>query len=93
MAEYIKREDAINVINQRIKNDLITGWLNRIIYTVPDADVVEVRHGQWIKCDMDIAPHSLHCTKCWWSNHHIQNRQISIMNFCPNCGARMDKEE
>ena len=67
------------------------GLIKQEIQKLPAADVAEVKHGKWIKCDMDIAPHSLHCTKCWWSNHHIQNRQISIMNFCPNCGARMDK--
>lgn len=96
--EYINAEGYKNYVG---KNKNVTEIFNtymtahrldiELIEKLPAADVAEVRHGQWIKCDMDIAPHSLHCTKCWWSNHHIQNRQISIMNFCPNCGARMDK--
>ena len=87
MDEYIKREDTINVINQRIKNDLITGWLNRIIYTVPDADVVEVRHGQW---ELDDGRSHCHCTNCLFG----RNIETQIgWHYCPNCGARMDKGE
>lgn len=64
-----------------------------VLDTVPAADVVEVKHGQW---------HD----KTWtteddWScyNHHVVicsvcNKQFDYIineksNYCPNCGAKM----
>ena len=52
---------------------------------IPAADVVEVRHGRW-----ENGGNGLYdtCTACG------EEIYLAIpMNYCPLCGARMDKEE
>lgn len=51
------------------------------------------KKGKWIRYDVDIAFHPLHCSICGWSNHHIINKCIEEFQFCPNCGADMRESE
>ena len=48
--------------------------------------------GKWIKYDVDITFHPLHCSICGWSNHHIRDSIVADFDFCPNCGSKMEKE-
>ncbi|MDV3427396.1 MAG: hypothetical protein LIR50_10070 [Bacillota bacterium] len=48
------------------------------------ADVVPVVHGEWIS---ECEPH-YECSECHHWFHLYQ-----YMNYCPNCGAKMDGEE
>jgi len=65
------------------------------IKTIPAADVVEVRHGRWIKDDYTGEPicsvcHSGKPTKCVLSSevqHTLGNHEI---RYCYYCGAKMD---
>ena len=60
----------------------------------PAADVVEVRHGRWLTTDA--YPHHLYCSVCYKTyakNAKWVNELDLPTNYCPNCGARMDKEE
>ena len=53
--------------------------------SIPTADVVEVRHGRW-----ENGGNGLYdtCTACG------EEIYLAIpMNYCPLCGARMDKED
>ena len=52
----------------------------------PAADVVEVRHGKWQNGDMPTYG-GYKCSLCGENTTHYK------ANFCPNCGARMDKED
>lgn len=53
---------------------------------LPAADVVEVRHGRWIPThDAD----KLRCSRCDVI-HLIAQYPHGDINFCPNCGAKMD---
>lgn len=74
MKEFIEREATRQA---HIKASLTT----RLIDAQPTADVVEVKHGRWIK-------HELYdeCELC-----HVKT--IYGGNYCPNCGARMDGKE
>lgn len=44
-------------------------------------DVVEVKHGKWLWVD------GVRCSNC---NHKLQT--TGLPSYCPNCGAKMDKE-
>ena len=54
----------------------------------PAADVVEVRHGRW-----EMAPYNgvcdIRCSSCGY----CPGIGFYSPNYCPNCGARMDKED
>jgi Zn finger protein HypA/HybF involved in hydrogenase expression len=83
MSEYIHIEDAINVVEQA--NGNVT-WVERDdckkrLKELLPADVVEVKHGEWIS---ECEPH-YECSECHHWFHLYQ-----YMNYCPNCGARMD---
>jgi ribosomal protein L37AE/L43A len=99
MNDCIKREDAI----EKIKMDCdrfdhvpkrVVEFFVKGMESVPPADVVEVRHGHWILCQ----PKSLHLDRrdslfeCSVCRMNRIRRTGEILNYCPNCGARMDGE-
>ena len=55
--------------------------LTEIHYT-PAADVAEVWHGKWVD--------GIYCSVC--SELYDSGEYSNPRNFCPNCGAKMDKE-
>jgi hypothetical protein len=56
------------------------------INSLPAADVAEVRHGRWIE--------NTFCSCCGGFDEDDKGNIIqSFYNYCPNCGARMDKED
>ena len=61
----------------------------------PTADVVEVKHGKWIKTE---GRFSWHCSLCKVDDQfaYCWNREKGDYdfqdNYCPSCGARMDGE-
>ena len=82
MVEYIEREAARQA---HIKASLTT----RLIDAIPAADVAEVRHGRWFFK----YPNGWACSRCGEWGLMIDNRGICKSSYCPNCGARMDKED
>lgn len=97
MNEYIKKEDAItaleewavNLINPKfiVKEDAICE-----LKCIPSADVVEVKHGKWVKATDDgvwsYADAYAECDQC----HKVTFNGWG-MSFCPNCGAKMNGKE
>lgn len=93
MAEYIEREALYKEVTEKY-HDILLGMypfnyiaydMARLIKTAPTADVVEVKHGEWIK-DNNFSQivNKYKCSLCGVEDivlHH---------NFCPNCGAKMD---
>lgn len=77
MKEYIERAAALDVV-KRTSGDYVAAWSE--IAHIPAADVAEVRHGRWIKYK-----YFDECSECY-------TMVILRYNYCPNCGARMDKE-
>ena len=68
---------------------------------IPAADVAEVRHGRWEVGDYAEPDHhgvcvdhypggGLYCTECL---HGWKRERVEGFEYCPNCGAKMDKEE
>lgn len=86
MAEYIERQAAIETFEQAFDNNWeVSGTLDRI-RAIPAANVVEVRHGQWLPThDAD----KLRCSRCDVI-HLIAQYPHGEINYCPNFGAKMD---
>lgn len=95
MDEYIRKEDALNAISCDIT---ITGRENaetvcKAIASFTDgikalepADVAPVVHSRWeYKCG------EIQCPECGNRIHRID--LSGCLNFCPNCGAKMDGEK
>ena len=67
-------------------------FLSVILDAIPAADVVEVKHGEWIVDDAG----SEHCSCC---GHKFYISALFAVggnnepNCCPNCGAKMDGGE
>jgi rubrerythrin len=80
--EYIERSEAKRIIlENEWKNPVVPNVVNMILGRVPAADVVEVRHGHWIK-----RGNEKKCSVCgfiYYSNN-------DDWNGCPNCLAKMD---
>ena len=86
--EYISREAALTALQD---SDLFntTERQLRAIRELPAADVAEVRHGRWIDAYPDIEPNPMFmygiCSECGF-----EQGISKYLNYCPNCGARMD---
>lgn len=95
--DYIRRQDMLNAVE---KLDIIpsvdgmgipTGaedfrvqFLGTVLKVEP-ADVAPVRHGKWThKPDVYGV---VYCSECNYELH------ANSTSFCPNCGAKMDREE
>ena len=70
----------------RGNNSQRTMWLQIkwLIDGAPTADVMEVRHGEWIKAPCSEKDGDAHCSEC---NHW----DWSDCKYCSRCGAKMDK--
>ena len=90
MKEYIERAEAINAIRQY----QYPYGVEFLLANIPAADVALVRHGRWLTTDA--YPHHLYCSVCYKTyakNAKWVNELDLPTNYCPNCGARMDKED
>ena len=97
MSEYIEREKAIDYLMEIIDRpnhpewlwtDEICGSLNAI----PAADVRPVVRGRWNRTDA--YPHRLYCSVCYntyLKNDELLERWEFPLNYCPNCGAKMEE--
>ena len=87
MAEYIKREEVYQYLDNEVEWNVNQDRLYalEVISDFPAADVAEVRHGRWISTGA-ISCKCSDCGKLQLKSHADDS------NYCPNCGARMDKE-
>lgn len=91
MAEYIERNALIAEFKRLTLGEnslverLFADGVYAVIETFPAADVVEVRHGRWKNGGNGLYDT---CTACG------EEIYLAIpMNYCPLCGARIDKED
>lgn len=83
--EYIRKQDAVNMFNRAVQDvgildaddiEIVFGMLSPI-------DVAPVVHSRWeYKCG------EIRCPECGNRIHRID--LSGCLNFCPNCGAKMD---
>lgn len=98
MANYINREALIN--KQQEANDKLfteNERLKKLLEEFRAADVAPVRHGKWTpvkynahcSCGKSYGTYHFLCSAC----NHIAYSQPNGLNYCPNCGAKMDGDE
>ena len=80
--EYIEREEAKKVLAFDYAYAAA-----KLLDTVPAEDVQEVRHGKWIEKPYLLGTSNF-CSLCG-ENYGMPHGKYK---FCPNCGAKMDKE-
>lgn len=92
MAEYIEREALAMQMMHNFHNEIPDGCNNPAygvaigtVEEAPAADVAPVVHGRWRPYpDCGVT----RCSVCDWSIEECIDYK-----YCPNCGARMDKED
>lgn len=94
--EFIEREAAKARLRMWITDCVLAGDNDEadcfrdcidLLDSIPAADVAPVAHGEWI--ERALRPN---CSLCGFSGSLI-DAPISPFKYCPNCGAKMDKEE
>ena len=111
MAEYIERGELLEDIAESVVFTVRKGQpsaeirgANKVIDRIkaaPAADVVEVKHGEWIML-AEFTDKSI-CAKCSICEEEYTYKKGRIGNFvhncyakynyCPNCGAKTDLKE
>ena len=76
MTEYIRREDLMERVGRWQLNTREA--IAEMIMSVPSADVVERKRGEWF----DRGSLSCRCSNC-------RCKSPEEFSFCPNCGADM----
>lgn len=90
MAEYIDRKSVLDELCRDNCERTYDGTchncrMTETIANFPAADVAPVVHGWWIFND---DWWDFRCSLC---GSYVGN--IKKLNYCPNCGAKMDKED
>ena len=88
MRRYIDADKLLN----KLPDDLpFKASVKRVLMQAPAADVVEVRHGEWVSYvvgeagSFDIYAH--YCNEC---DFVYESGSEYGCKYCPNCGAKMD---
>ena len=81
MKEYIERASVHSIIERTSTFAFTRGGMHEKIDSLPAADVAPVRHGRWIKHEGYGECEACHAKAIYGSN------------YCPSCGALMDKED
>lgn len=91
MSKYIDADLLFETIQRRVSNSAIRSWLGAIINELPPVEVETEKHGKWIFKRKYYEAIERNCSECGQRmTTHIKKK---AMNFCPNCGARMDVTE
>lgn len=92
MGDYIDRDAVFHAYEK--EQGRSGPWdFKTLINSVPAADVAPVVHGRWNEYKR---AHYFKCSQCKETVPYKKAALISgkrCYNYCPNCGAKMDKEE
>ena len=91
MTEYIKRDDVMNLVKQgKLVSNRNYESVCAYINSVPSADVVERKKGEWIRVIEELGELWM-CSECMeeFIPHDGMEEFASYAHFCPNCGAEM----
>ena len=92
MDDYIKREALRDALYDA---DAITMNGVKILNQFPAADVVPVKHGQWICIRKGYGEYE--CSVCHGvdsdCSDYYGTHVVTEQDYCPNCGSRMDGDD
>lgn len=67
----------------------MTGWNDAIGAIIDNAPTIEPKHGRWINIKVSTTgKSSAECSEC---GAIVHTTFTSTVNYCPNCGAKMDE--
>lgn len=89
MSDYIKRKDALELIESAQAWSWSMNTLHSEIQALPAEDVVPVVHGRWIE-SVRFESGFWVCSNCGFVSEAIAAHKL--YNYCPNCGAKCDLE-
>lgn len=84
MKEYIEKAALLEDLNHA---GILSGFVKFKIERFPAAEVAEVRHRRWVNTNKEVEQ-MCKCSECGYPVSYFWSRTP----YCPNCGARMDKE-
>ena len=100
MVRYIDADRLLLVLQKNFGHTGGADTVKQLIDKQPTADVVEVKHGEWIKHSPDTATmnefHKLGIGKgmsdlsIFWTCSCCDSWGSITQNYCPNCGVKMD---
>ena len=94
--EFIKRDTAYNYLTEYYnhRTDIQHQNLRKALSAIPSADVVEVKHGEWIEMRDPWGDDPYYnCSCCNDAFVLLEGTpKDNNYNFCPNCGADMRGE-
>lgn len=91
MAEYIDR-NLCELLAEYDQYYTLVVPLSKI-RKLPAADVAPVVHSYWGEYEsFPLAP-SMNGYPCMNCGMHFRASSVPVLNYCPNCGAKMDGEE
>ena len=101
MAEYIERGALMAALCEKIVGDgdyysgkdAMQDQIRDMVSQFPQADAAPVRHGRWIDRIVDENEVIQPWVKRYYCSECLEGGSQSWFKFCPNCGAKMDKEE
>ena len=107
MSDLINRQQAIDVLEEQLdylfmlnKKDNPTAeskWygINWARNTIAELPTAEPKVGRWIEKDgMWCDDTTFSCSVCGEEYELLEGTPIDVgMNYCPNCGARMERSE
>ena len=95
MKEYIERAAVETMLEnaQIITDGENCGYCTEDVdlNSIPAADVVEVRHGRWVKPVPGDGEN--YCSVCKAEQPWFYGYGYFESDYCPSCGARMEKED
>ena len=90
--EYIERNELLKWAREFYNEEKVfaSKVFASAVINAPTADVQEVRHGKWLPTSH---PDQKRCSVCDVISFIALYPCINKADYCPHCGAKMDKEQ
>ena len=97
--EYIEREAVMKIIDDYGcthggtlgSHSGAVDVVGSAIYKLPASDVAPVKHGHFRR--LTFSGDTIICSECKMAYNIFETNGAENFNFCPHCGAKMDKTE